>query len=192
MIPLSALRRAILAYEGWRYAPVVNGARDCRYAIPFAPWCQPPAPEQTDCVSYAVGVVLGACWLADVPADWPLSRHREAMLSLDSQGLALRQARGGDRAAGERHLFGPVDALIAAGLAHPIKHQHTPPSWSVVQAWSSGWGTGHTMLLGDASGRTVHVHEASRKAGRVLTSAARWPLPWEHQRVAALRVDAGA
>lgn len=192
MIPLSSLRQALAAYEGWAYAPAVDGVRDCRYAHPIAPWCQPPGPQQTDCVAYVVGVVLGACHLAGVEVPWPIERHRQALVSTELQAHALAEARAGKSESGHRHLFGLPDALEAAGLAYPLEHQHTPPSWSVVQAWSSGWRSGHAMLLGQVGGRTVDLHEASRKAGRVITRPARWPLPWTHQRAVALRVDAGA
>lgn len=48
MIPLSALRQALAAYEGWTYAPAVDGVRDCRYAHPIAPRCQPRSRSRAD------------------------------------------------------------------------------------------------------------------------------------------------
>lgn len=190
MIPLPALKRALASYDGWLYAPKgEGGTRDCRYAIPFAPWTAPPLPRHTDCVTFVAGVVLGACELAEVLVDWPLDRHRKAMVSHPLQGDALVRARRGDREAGDRHLFGLPDALAEAGLATLVPPGVVPPSWTVLQSWSTGWRKGHAILIGEVSGRTIEIHEASEKAGRVITRTARWPLAWTHQRAVALRVD---
>lgn len=187
MIPLSALRQMLAEYDGWTYA--LDG--DCRYSVQFADWCDPPPPTQTDCVAYVAGVVLGACHRAEILVDWPLARHEQAMIARPEQHDALARARAGGSHTGDRHLFGPCDALVAAGLADLVTTR-VPPSWSVVQGWSSGWRHGHAVLIGEVNGRTIEVHEASKKEGRVLTRTARWPLAWTHQRVVALRVDAEA
>jgi hypothetical protein len=185
VIPVAQLDEALAKYQGFSYAPLKAGLRDCRYPIAFAPFVDAPPPRQTDCVTYAVGVVLGAAHLAGLQVDWPLERHRRALVSLEAQAHALAQARAGDDAAGERLLYGLPDALVAAGLAELVPAGERPPAWSVVQGWAAGWRSGHAVLVRRVEGELLEVCEASSLAGRVRR---RWTrrLPWVHVRVARL------
>jgi hypothetical protein len=188
MMRIDDVTQALAKYDGWGYAPLVKGGRDCRYPIPFAPWAAPPPPRQTDCVTYVVGVVLGAARLAGLEVDWPLERHNRALIATEAQVHALLQARAGDDAAGERLLFGIPDTFTAAGLAELVPTGEMPPAWSVVQGWSRGWKSGHAVLISKVDGQRVLVREASKSAGRVRMVWSRWPI-WTHARVARLLVE---
>src|SRR5262245_16453370 len=121
MNPAASLAAQLEMYRGWTYAPTVGGARDCRYPtpVPGPVHTRRPPPKQSDCVCYVEGVVLGACYSSGVEVDWSKDRHNLALIAGQEAAAALRAVRGGFVASQleQRLLFGPVHALIEAGLA---------------------------------------------------------------------------
>ncbi len=130
MIPQSALLAQLRRFIGWRY----NGSR-ARYPMPGPGWGEHAPPCVTNCCCFVEGLIIPAAANHVAGLLWTLQRHRQMMVLT------------GD-------LFGPITALVAAGLAHEHDVESSPPDWTVCQGWDAEWKRGHTFIvaMGDPPG----------------------------------------
>lgn len=142
-IPIAAIREQLELYVGWTYS-----LDDPRYPVPLPGLrLPPPPPRQTNCCAFVEGLIVGAARASIPDLEWGRAAHRRAMVW-----------HAGDR-------FGPVEALVDAGLA--VRRAECtdapPPPWSVCQGWRGN--RGHTFIVAATDGDKVLILEANSARG---------------------------
>lgn len=130
MITLQALQEQLALYRGWIYShdasypSALPGVRGLRLS--------PPSDKrQCDCCTFVEGLVIGAAVRSGAAVEWSQHFHARAMV-----------------AQLPRDQWGPVEALVDAGLATPLEAGALPPPWSVLQGWRGS--RGHTFVVADS------------------------------------------
>lgn len=138
-VPESALIKLLPEFRGYSYAK--TGAR-YPFKIPAIPDSLVGEPRVNNCCTFVEALLVRA-W-KDVHGDafeWNSQRHKQIMIISDD-------------------LFGPVTAIIEAGMGEDLPDIHAlPPPWTIVQGWESidPPKHGHTFLVLDSHPPTEKI-----------------------------------
>lgn len=138
-VPESALINLLPEFLGYSYKS--TGAR-YPFKIPAIPDSLVGEPRVNNCCTFVEALLVGA-W-KNVHGDdfeWNSRRHSQIMIMSSD-------------------LFGPVTAIVEAGMGEELPDKHAlPPPWTIVQGWESidPLKHGHTFLILDSHPPTQKI-----------------------------------